>query len=97
MHATTLSRAEIDRIAHRRAAARLGLLVHAGVFALVNLSMALLSWMDGRHWPQPAAMAWACGLAIHALAVRRQPAGAGLYQRLLQRERARLATRVDPW
>lgn len=97
MHATTLSRHDIDRLAHRRAAARLGWLVHASVFVAVNLALVTLSLAAGRAWPTAPTLAWALGLAIHGLAVRVLPAGAGLYQRLLQRERERLQSRMDPW
>ncbi len=97
MNATTLSSVEIDRIAHKRAAARLGLLVHASVFVLVNLGLAALALQSGRPWPQPPLFGWGLGLAIHAVVVQLLPAGAGMYQRLLQRERARLLSRRDPW
>lgn len=97
MHTTTLSRHDIDRLAQRRAAARMGWLIHATVFLAVNGGLAALALITGRHGPGVPALGWALGLTMHGLAVLVLPAGAGLYQRLVQHERARLERRMDPW
>ena len=46
----TLSDAEIGRRAHKRAAVRLGWIVHAVVYLMVNALLFAISWLTGRHW-----------------------------------------------
>lgn len=41
---------DLDRLARRRAGARMGWYVHALVFLSVNSVLALLSISNGRHW-----------------------------------------------
>ena len=50
-----------------------------------------------RHWSVYPALGWGLGLAVHAAIVLMAMPGASLYQRLLQRERARLQAQRDPW
>ncbi len=88
---------EIDRIARRRAAVKMGWIVHAIVYGAVNLMLVALSMSSGRQWAIYPAMGWGLGLAIHGLLVFFFTGGAGLYQQLLQRERARLQLQRDPW
>ena len=97
MSTETLSANEIDRLAHRRAAARLGWYVHATVYLLVNLSLCAAAIASGRHWATAPSLAWGLALAIHGAMVLMAMPGGGVYQRLLQRERMRLQARRDPW
>jgi hypothetical protein len=46
----TTSTDPIERLARRRAGAKLGWYIHAGVYIAVNLLLALLSAMSDRHW-----------------------------------------------
>ena len=97
MHDTTLSSQEIERLAHKRAGARMGMLVHASVFLLVNLGLWTLALLAGRHWALYPTLGWGLGLCIHAAVVLGALPGSRLYQRLLQQERDRLQLQRDPW
>ena len=96
MH-TTLSFDQAERLARRRAGAKLGWYLHATVYIAVNLLLAGLSFMSGHHWAVYPALGWGLGLALHGVAVFFASGGAGLLQRLLQRERERLSLQRDPW
>ncbi|ADX47023.1 hypothetical protein Acav_3121 [Paracidovorax avenae ATCC 19860] len=78
-----------ERLARRRASAKLGWLVHAAVYACVNLGLAALSVSQGRTWALFPAFGWGLGLLAHGLAVA-LPGRAGIYGYLLARERAAL-------
>jgi hypothetical protein len=93
----TLSSHQIERLAHKRAGARMGLYVHALVYVLVNLGLWAIALAGGKHWAIFPTLGWGLGLAVHATIVTMAMPGAALYQSLLQRERARLQTQRDPW
>ena len=97
MHPDTLSAQDIERLAHKRAGARMGLYVHATVYLLVNLGLWTIAILSGRHWAVFPTLGWGLGLLIHAAIVLLAMPGASFYQRLLQQERARLQTQRDPW
>ncbi|WP_230681507.1 2TM domain-containing protein, partial [Paracidovorax cattleyae] len=78
-----------ERLARRRADAKLGWLVHATTYACVNLGLAALSVSQGRHWAVFPVFGWGLGLLAHGLAVA-LPGRAGIYGYLLARERAAL-------
>ena len=75
----------------------MGWFIHATVYAIVNLLSLALAVMSARHWSVAPALAWGLGLAIHGTVVFWLGSGAGLHQRLLQRERERLSLQRDPW
>lgn len=81
---------DLDRLARRRAGARMGWYVHALVFLSVNSVLALLSFSSGRHWAIYPALGWGLGLLIHGLVVWLVLGGGGLQQRLVAQERERL-------
>lgn len=91
----TMNEHDIERLARKRAAAKLGWVIHAGVYLLVNLLLATLSLNSGRHWALYPALGWGLGLLVHGIVVFLLTDGAGLHARLLQHERDRLAR--DPW
>ncbi|MGE0351047.1 2TM domain-containing protein [Hydrogenophaga sp.] len=92
MHPTnaTMSATELDRLARRRAGARMGWYAHALVFLAVNAVLATISFSNGRHWAIYPALGWGLGLLIHGLAVWVALGGGGLQQRLVAQERERL-------
>jgi len=92
-----MSHEEIERLARRRASARLGWYVHAFAFVAVNLLLIALSALSGRHWAIYPAFGWGLGLAIHGAVVFLLVGGGGLHQQLVARERERLALQRDPW
>lgn len=89
--------ARIERLARRRAAAKMGWYIHAAVYIAVNLLLAALSFSSGRHWAVYPALGWGLGLAIHGFVVLVATGGGGLHERLLRRERQRLNLQRDPW
>ncbi|CAN5505960.1 hypothetical protein BH11PSE7_BH11PSE7_05920 [soil metagenome] len=94
-HHNALPDAELERVARKRASARLGWYIHATVFIAVNLMLAALSVMNGRSWAVFPAFGWGLALAIHGAAVFLRTSG--LHERLVQRERERLTLQRDPW
>ncbi|MDT0140149.1 2TM domain-containing protein [Acidovorax sp. PRC11] len=84
---------DAERLARRRAGAKLGWLIHAGVYLCVNLGLAALSAWQGRHWAVFPALGWGVGLLAHGAAVALSHPGEGLYRRLLERERTALRGR----
>jgi hypothetical protein len=79
-----------ERIARKRAGAKLGWYLHAGIYVLVNVVLALLSSAHGKHWAVFPALGWAIGLAAHGLAVFLLGSGSSLRERMVQAERERL-------
>lgn len=96
MHAN-MSFDDADRLAHKRAGAKLGWIIHATVYLVVNLLLAAASALSGHHWAVFPALGWGLGLLIHGAVVFLAMPGSGLHQRLLRAERDRLAARRDPW
>lgn len=89
---TPLSPEEIDRIARKRAGAKLGWYTHATVYVLVNTLLFILSsqGMGQRQWSIYPALGWGLGLLLHGLAVFVLGAGSNLRESLVQKERERL-------
>lgn len=88
---------DLERLARKRAGARMGWYIHATVYIAVNLLLVVISAMSGRHWAVFPALGWGLGLAIHGLVVFIALGGGGLHARLVQRERERLSLQRDPW
>ena len=97
MNTNALRQPQLERQARRRAGTKLSWYVHALVYVSVNLLLALMSAMSGKHWAVFPAMGWGLGLAIHGLVVFFVTGGAGLHERLVQRERERLSLKRDSW
>jgi hypothetical protein len=87
----------LERLARKRAGAKLGWYIHASVYLLVNLLLLALSVSSGRHWAVFPLLGWGLGLAVHGAVVFLLTGGAGLHERLVQRERKRLAQQRDAW
>ncbi|HWP11669.1 MAG TPA: 2TM domain-containing protein [Ramlibacter sp.] len=94
---THLKDQDLERLARKRAAAKMGWYVHALVYICVNLMLALLSAMTGGQWAVFPALGWGIGLAVHGMVTFLVTGGAGLQERLVQRERSRLTLQRDPW
>ena len=93
----TLSDYDIERLARRRASAKMGWYLHAGIYLAVNLALAVLSAQGGRSWAVFPAFGWGIALAAHGIAVFVLSGAGGLHDRLIQRELERLHVRRDPW
>ena len=89
----------IDRLARRRAGAKLGWYLHACIYIAVNIFLAVLSAHSGRNWAVFPALGWGLGLAIHGVVVWVKLSQHGLYARMVARERAVLekSGAADPW
>lgn len=81
---------QLERLARKRAGAKLGWYTHAGVYVLVNLFLAFVSSRSGHAWAIFPALGWGLGLLIHGAAVWLAMPGGSLYRQLLERERAAL-------
>lgn len=88
---------ELERLARRRAGAKMGWFIHAGVYLLVNLLLVALSLASGRHWAVFPLLGWGIGLAVHGAVVFLLTGGTGLHERLVRQERERLSLQRDPW
>ena len=82
---------QLERLARQRANAKMGWYAHAIVYLAVNTLLVTLALSTGHGWISFPAFGWGLGLAIHGIVVFLRTGGAGLYQRLLDGERARLA------
>ncbi len=78
----------LERLARKRAKAKLGWFLHAGVFLSVNLLLWVLASAAGKHGTLFPTLGWGLGLALHGLAVLSRTAG--WYEHLVQAERSRL-------
>jgi 2TM domain len=89
-----LSPEEIERLARRRAGAKLGWYVHATVYVLVNLMLFALSshGLGHRGWSLFPLLGWGLGLALHGVSVFML---GDLRERLVERERERLRRAQD--
>lgn len=89
---TPLSPEEIDRLARKRAGAKLGWYVHATVYLLVNLALFAMSdyGFGHRRWSIFPVIGWGVGLALHGVSVFILGTGGGLRERLVEKERERL-------
>ena len=82
-----------ETTAEERAKAKLGLIHHALVYAVVILGLVILNLATSPHalWFVFPAVAWGVALALHALSVLALPQRSHLYERLLERERRKRA------
>jgi hypothetical protein len=92
-----LSPEEIDRLARKRAGAKLGWYVHASVYVLVNMLLfAMSEYAFGRRsWSVFPLLGWGLGLALHGISVFVLGSGGGLRDRMVQREREQLQRQQD--
>ena len=83
---------EIERLARKRAGAKLGWYTHAAVYVLVNLLLFALSehGFGQRRWSMFPLLGWGLGLGLHGVSVFVLGAGSGLREKLVQREREKL-------
>jgi 2TM domain len=94
---TPLTPEEIDRIARKRAGAKLGWFIHAAVFVAVNVFLYAASeyGFGQRAWSVKPLLGWGLGLALHGISVWFLGAGGELRERMVQKERERLQNQQD--
>jgi len=83
---------DIERLARKRAGAKLGWYVHATAFVLVNLVVFGMSryGFGDRPWSVFPLLGWGLGLALHGISVFVLGTGSGLRERMVRKERERL-------
>ena len=83
---------EIERLAHKRAGAKLGWYFHFAVYIAVNSFMFALSYFGVRErsWSMYPVLGWGLGVALHGLSVFLIGQGGGIREKLVQQERERL-------
>lgn len=92
-----LSPEEIDRLARKRAGAKLGWYIHATMYVLVNLFLFLSSELafGSRRWTVYPLLGWGLGVALHGVSVFIMGSGSGFRDRLIERERDKLRRQQD--
>jgi hypothetical protein len=89
---TPLSDEELDRLARRRAGAKLGWYAHFMIYLAVNLMLFAMSDLafGTRRWSVYPVLGWGLGVALHGISVFVLGQGSGLRERMVQKERERL-------
>lgn len=78
---------DLEALARRRVARKMGFFIHATVYVLVNLGLVAIDLVaGGPHWAQFPMLGWGLGLAIHGLVTFAGSYGDALQRRMLQRE-----------
>lgn len=80
----------VERLARRRAGAKMGWYTHAPVFVLVNFALVVFASARGQSWALYPLFGWGLGLLVHGAVVFFIAPGGNLYERLLARERKAL-------
>jgi len=86
---------ELERLAQKRASAKLGWYRHAAIYVIVNIGLFILAFQQDRDWAIYPALGWGLGLAIHGVAVWLQGPTGQWRERLVERERHALRRRHD--
>jgi fatty acid desaturase len=83
----------LEALARKRAGAKLGWYIHATVYVLVNLVIFSMSHYayGTRPWSLGPLLGWGIGLVLHGVSVFVLGSGSGLRERMVQRERERIA------
>lgn len=95
MNAFTPLSPELERLARRRAKAKLGFFVHAFVYAVVITALSLLAFSQGKVWSLWPTAGWGVGLLMHALGVYGLRPGSAWQEKLTEREREQLRQRAS--
>lgn len=88
-----LSSEEIDRLARKRAGAKLGWYIHATVYVVINAVWWLIAASNGfggRGWPIFPTLGWGLGLVLHGASIWLFGNGSDIRERLVEKERERL-------
>ncbi|MDP3618434.1 MAG: 2TM domain-containing protein [Ramlibacter sp.] len=92
-----MSPEDIERLAHKRAAAKLGWYFHLAIYILVNSFLFALAYfgLRSRPWSVYPLLGWGLGLALHGASVFLIGKGSNLREKLVQQERDRLQRQND--
>lgn len=94
---TPLTPDELDRLARKRAGAKLGWYAHATLYLVINLTMLAFSkyGFGNRPWSAFPLLGWGLGLVLHGVSVFLLGKDSGLRERMVQQEREKLQRRQD--
>ena len=89
---TPLSPVEIDRVARKRASAKLRWYAHVVIYLVANAAMFAASFygLRQRPWSVYPALGWGLGVVLHGIAVFVLGAGSELREAMVRKERERL-------
>ena len=95
---TPLSPEEIDCLARKRAAAKMGWYVHLLVYVVVNAAwfVAASQGWSRRPWVWAPSLGWGLGLLLHGAAVFLLGQGSSWRESLVERERERIRRSQRP-
>ncbi len=87
-----LSSEALERLAHKRAGAKLGFYLHVILYVLVNLFIFAISryGFGSRPWSVFPLLGWGFGLALHGVSVFMLGSSSELRRRMVQKERDRI-------
>jgi len=88
---------DIEQLARRIAAAKLGWYVHALAYVAVNTLLAAISAYQSLHWAFFPALGWGAGLLIHGAVVWLVMPGGSFRERMVEQERERLMAARKRW
>lgn len=81
---------ELERLARKRAGAKLGFYAHALIYLVVMTGLSLLAFSQGKTWSLWPAVGWGFGLLMHGLRVFGWGPGSALRERMTRRELEKL-------
>ena len=84
---------ELQQLARKRVAMKLGFGIHLLVYTLVNAGLLVLSLSQGGHWHWGPLLGWGLGLTIHGGVTLLNLRGQGLRDTLVAAEVQRLRAR----
>jgi hypothetical protein len=92
---TPMTPQDIDSLARRRVKSQLGWYKHLAVYLIVNAFLISMSVWQGRNWALFPLLGWGLGLALHGVSVWFAGAGSSLREKMVERERQKLAGQGD--
>lgn len=87
---TDLNDLDIERMARKRAKAKIGWMIHATVYLCVNVGLIAMWTLNDRDIRLAPALGWGLGLALHGISVWFLQPGGSFTERMVQRERERI-------
>jgi len=86
---------EAYRKARKRAAAKMGVHIHAAAYIVVNVLLVAINLITSREYPWCIwpIMGWGIGLFFHALIVYAFAEGSGIKERMVEKELKRISSR----
>ena len=86
----------LEARAHRRVRRKMGFLIHAFVFVVVNIGLYAINAMTGEpRWSHFPLLGWGLGLAIHGIVTFISLQGEGIRRDMVAREVERLRQRDE--